>query len=61
LKAGDRNTAYFHSFASQPKRINAINLLYREDGSVCEETEDIQEEIQSFYSDLYSSEGVPNF
>jgi hypothetical protein len=36
-------------------------LLYREDGSVCEEIEDIQEEIQSFYSDLYSSEGVPNF
>jgi hypothetical protein len=59
LKSGDRNTAYFHAFASQRKRINSISTLQREDGSWCDDVEEIKEEVQGFYKNLYTSEGAP--
>jgi hypothetical protein len=60
LKSGDRNTAYFHDFASQHKRINAISTLQREDGSWCDDAEEVKEEVQGFYKNLYTSEGFPD-
>jgi hypothetical protein len=60
LKSGDRNTAYFHAFASQRKRINTISTLQREDGSWCDDAEEVKEEVQGFYKNLYTSEGSPD-
>jgi hypothetical protein len=61
LKSGDRNAAYFHAYAAQRKRISGIHILQREYGSVCDNADEIKNEVQNFYSDLYSSDGFPNF
>jgi hypothetical protein len=60
LKAGDRNTAYFHAQAAKRKRINSISTLQRDDGTWCVEEEEVNEEIQNFYTNLYTSEGEPD-
>jgi hypothetical protein len=54
LKEGDRNTKYFHSFASQRKRKNFIKELRREDGSVVEEGEDLSNYILSYFQGLFT-------
>jgi hypothetical protein len=41
LKFGDRNTGYFHAFASKRKRMNVIRRLNREGGGVAERKEEI--------------------
>ena len=41
LKAGDLNTSYFHSRASQRNRRNFVSKLICEDGSVIEEEQRI--------------------
>jgi hypothetical protein len=46
-------------FASQRKRINSISTLQRKDGSWCDDAEEIKEEVQGFYKNLYTSEGAP--
>jgi hypothetical protein len=60
LKAGDKNSSYFHAQAAQRKRINKITTLQREDGSWCDSDQEIHDEVQSFYQQLYSSQGEPN-
>ncbi|KAM0927378.1 hypothetical protein ACQ4PT_002847 [Festuca glaucescens] len=58
LKAGDRNTAYFHARAAQRRSINRItSLKSTEDDHMCEQPEEVHAEIQSFYTSLYDSEG----
>lgn len=34
LRVGDKNTAFYHKFTSQRKRINRIRELQRDDGSM---------------------------
>jgi hypothetical protein len=41
------------------KRANTITSLQKEDGTRCEEPEEINAEIQSFYQQLYTSQGAP--
>jgi hypothetical protein len=60
LRAGDRNTAYFHAQVAQRKRMNRISRLERGDGVLCESEEEVRSEIQGFYQNLYQSQGVPN-
>jgi hypothetical protein len=57
LREGDRNTSYFHRYAAQRKRINKIELLERADGAICVSSDDVNGEVQSFYQDLYRSQG----
>lgn len=57
LRKGDRNTAYYHTLAAQRKRVNRIAHLQRSDGSTCATEDEDKAEVQSFYHDLYSSQG----
>ncbi|KAH1098558.1 hypothetical protein J1N35_015479 [Gossypium stocksii] len=61
LKMGDRNTSFFHKFASQRRRINHIRGLLRDDGSLA--TDSVETEIiaRDYFSDLFASRGVGNF
>jgi hypothetical protein len=43
LKYGDRNTSYFHAFAFERTRKNAIKKLKREGGGVVEGREGARE------------------
>ncbi|KAK1661182.1 hypothetical protein QYE76_049341 [Lolium multiflorum] len=60
LQSGDRNTAYFHACASQRKRMNSISSLQREDGTWCDDAEEVKDAVQGFYKYLYTSEGAPD-
>ena len=57
LREGDRNTSYFQAQAAQRKRINRIQGLCRSDGSVCVNEEEEKIDVQSFYHNLYESQG----
>jgi hypothetical protein len=56
LREGDRNMAFFHAHASAQKIKNRIDALMREDGSKCEDQEEIKGMVHRFYEDLFSSE-----
>uniref|UniRef100_A0A803NVQ6 Chloride channel protein n=1 Tax=Cannabis sativa TaxID=3483 RepID=A0A803NVQ6_CANSA len=56
LQLGDKNTRFFHKFASNRKRSNRIDSLTSEDGTVCHDPESILSLIQSFYSNLFTSQ-----
>jgi hypothetical protein len=58
LREGDRNTAFFHSKASARRRTNRINMLVREDESVCDDQAGIKGMVHQFYEGLFSSEPV---
>lgn len=57
LREGDRNTSYFQAQAAQRKRMNKIQGLTRADGSVCANESEDKAEVQSFYQNLYQSQG----
>ncbi|XP_073362819.1 uncharacterized protein [Aegilops tauschii subsp. strangulata] len=57
LREGDINTKYYQAQAAQRKRMNRLSHLQREDGSVCAMDEDDKAEVQSFYQELYTSQG----
>ncbi|XP_071680193.1 uncharacterized protein [Lolium perenne] len=56
LREGDRNTAFFHAKATARKRSNRIKSLRREDGSRCDDQEEIKRMVQQFYGELFTSE-----
>lgn len=53
----DRNTSYFQAQAAQRKRMNRIQGLRRQDGSVCASEAEDKSEVQQFYQNLYESQG----
>jgi hypothetical protein len=60
LKAGDQNTRYFQNRASHRRQKNTIRGLRRPDGSLCKTNEGMGRMAQSFYQNLYTSEGSAN-
>lgn len=59
LKNGDdRNTKFFHAFASERRRRNGIKKLVKEDGGVVVEEKELHELITNFYKDLFRSAAV---
>lgn len=44
LQAGDRNTSFFHARASARRKTNRISYLLREDGTRCEDREELKDE-----------------
>jgi hypothetical protein len=56
LREGDRNTAFFHAKASARRKTNRIDVLVREDGSVCNDQSEIKGMVHTFYEELFTSE-----
>lgn len=62
LKAGDLNTRYFHSRATQQNRRNFISkLTCEDDGQVVEDEQKIGEMMASYYSKLFTTAAPSNF
>uniref|UniRef100_A0A803PYN6 Reverse transcriptase domain-containing protein n=1 Tax=Cannabis sativa TaxID=3483 RepID=A0A803PYN6_CANSA len=57
LKAGDRNTKFFHKHASFRKKVNTIKFLKTEDGSVVNTQEGIVNLITDYFQNLFSTQG----
>ncbi|CAA0818673.1 Unknown protein, partial [Striga hermonthica] len=57
LKAGDKNTKFFHAFTAQRRRLNAITRLFDENGNLIDDHQSIKNCICRYYENLYSSEG----
>lgn len=57
LSQGDRNTSFFHKFASERRRKNRITRLVRDDGVAVEDAEGIHALVTNFYTSLFQSNG----
>jgi hypothetical protein len=55
LQSGDRNTAYFHKYASDRRRRNKINRLQKEDGTWVVSQEQLKDHVTSYFFNLFSS------
>ena len=55
LRNGDRNTKFFHAFASERRRRNIIKKIIKEDGSVVMMEGELKETITNFYKLLFHS------
>ncbi|XP_040942293.1 uncharacterized protein [Gossypium hirsutum] len=60
LKLGDKNTAFFHKYASMRKRINTISRLDTDDGNGIFEESEINETATKYFQNLFSTNGVGN-
>ncbi|XP_012477492.1 uncharacterized protein LOC105793109 [Gossypium raimondii] len=58
LKAGDRNTAFFHRFATMRRKINTISKLDLEDGGEANEASEINEVATRYFQNLFTSSEV---
>ncbi|KAA3476719.1 reverse transcriptase [Gossypium australe] len=58
LQVGDKNTSFFHKYASQRRRINRIRGLQRTDGSLATNEREIEKVARRYFSDLFESRGV---
>jgi hypothetical protein len=59
LREGDRNTAFFHARATTRKRTNKIACLARDDGTKCDDMEEIKGMVHHFYEHLFTAESCP--
>lgn len=55
LQEGDKNTAFFHAFASERKKKNTLKGLKTEDGRWIEGNEPLKDYIANYFSDIFSS------
>jgi len=60
LSAGDRNTRFFYIRASRRRRRNRIARLKKLDGQVTKNVQEMRDIPNSFYRELYTSEGTSN-
>ncbi|KAA3460284.1 reverse transcriptase [Gossypium australe] len=60
LKAGDRNTAYFHYCATARRRANIISKLILDDGREIHDASGIHEEAKLYFENLFNTNGVAN-
>jgi hypothetical protein len=58
LSQGDKNSKFFHQWASMRKRKNLIKALTMQDGTTTENKDELKEMTCDFYKNLYTSEGV---
>jgi hypothetical protein len=57
FRYGDRNTAFFHSWAQHRRRINNIQRICDEQGRVWRKRRDISRVFLDYYNRLFSSQG----
>lgn len=53
MKNGDRNTKFFHGFASERRRRNRIKRIVKEDGSDVEAKEETRNLVSNFYKNIF--------
>ncbi|GMI95766.1 hypothetical protein HRI_003245900 [Hibiscus trionum] len=58
LKNGDRNTHYFHSFATNRKRKNRIRCLINDSNEEIQYEEGIEKMAMDYFSNLFTTQGV---
>lgn len=56
MEKGDRNTSFFHSYASARKKKNKIKKLIREDGSVVEGESEMANLVTNYFKELFMSQ-----
>jgi hypothetical protein len=56
LKHGDRNTSFFHRYASKRKKQNTIKYLIDDNGIKQEDRDAMCSTVHSYFSDLFTSE-----
>ncbi|KAA3477308.1 reverse transcriptase [Gossypium australe] len=57
LKLGDKNTAFFHKYASTRRRINSITKLVSEDGREITDGSEILHVATGYFKDLFEYKG----
>uniref|UniRef100_A0A803QCV1 Response regulatory domain-containing protein n=1 Tax=Cannabis sativa TaxID=3483 RepID=A0A803QCV1_CANSA len=57
LNAGDKNTKFFHYFASHRKKTNTICFLKNEDGEVITDFDGICNIVSSYFASLFQTQG----
>ena len=55
LAAGDKNTRFFHQFATQRRRTNSISGLFDENGRWCSAEEDITGIASHYFENIFCS------
>ncbi|KAL0408380.1 UNVERIFIED_CONTAM: putative mitochondrial protein [Sesamum radiatum] len=55
LKAGDRNTRFFHTRASNWKKKNEINMLQEDNGNMITDMKEIQNLITTYFCNSFTS------
>lgn len=55
LHDGDKNTSFFHAFASERRKRNTIKRLKREDNTWVEGEEPLKEHIANYFFNIFSS------
>ena len=55
LEKGDRNSKFFHQFASESRRTNKIKKLVTEEGGVVTEEGEMQALVSGYYKILFES------
>lgn len=58
LKEGDQNTRAFHRYASQRRKVNLVERSKDEMGNWCENFNDIQRVIETYFSRLFTASPV---
>ncbi|KAK1661707.1 hypothetical protein QYE76_049866 [Lolium multiflorum] len=58
MKSGDRNTTFFHNFATARKKINLIKQLKDEGSNWIEDEDDLADHINNYFGNLFSREVV---
>lgn len=57
LHWGDQNTRFFHATTVNRRQQNRITMLQLEDKSWCREPQKLQQHVQAYYKNLYTTEG----
>jgi hypothetical protein len=55
LATGDRNTKFFHAYASSRKQINTIWDITKEDGTIISNKLDLQKEVVDYFQNIFKA------
>lgn len=54
LQDGDKNTRFFHNYASGRRKMNTLQRIKNDEGEWKETNEEIQEAIENYFSKLFT-------